>query len=427
LLENAFFEETEEIMSSLKHWIWLSSIDGLGAVSALKILNRFGNAADVYKATTNEFREIPGLKTAQISQLAEKDLSKANKILALCEQIGCSILTINDSNYPERLKNIYDPPLVLYLKGRLPVIDDEAAVAIVGTRRCTPYGVKTAEELGNKLAKSGFVIVTGLAKGIDTAAARGALRAGGRVVGVIGTGVDVVYPAENKSVFEDVLKDGAIVSEYPPKTLGHKTHFPARNRIISGLSLGVAVLESPKRSGALITAARALEQNREVFAMPGNVDAVSCAGSNLLLREGAIPVLSADDIISEYIEKFPDKIILADENTSTAKNIEDNSFTSELRPRREKELKRAESENCVDNMRLVEYIDLGKIIDTLSGDEKAVAEVIGIDDSVHIDEIITQTELSASQVLAALTMLELQGIAQNTGGNCFILKASNSE
>jgi DNA processing protein len=403
-------------MSSLKYWVWLSSVSGVGSVTVTKLLERFGTPDKVYNARAEELREVPGLKTAEISLLLRKDLEAANKILARCSELGCHTITPQDSNYPDRLRNIYAPPIVLYVRGRLPIVDDEAAIAIVGTRKCTPYGLSTAEELGYTLAGHGMLVVTGLARGIDTAAARGALRAGGQVIGVIGSGVNIIYPPENAGLFNDIAASGAVVSEYPPDTPAIRANFPARNRIISGLSLGVAVLESPAKSGALITAARALEQNRDVFAMPGNVDAKTCAGSNALLREGAIPVLSAKDIIAEYAELFPDKIVQREKNDMEEKP--DEYGFADLMANTDNS-KRKSNKIVVDNEPSVDYI-LMKLVENLVGDERTVAETIGLD-NLHVDEIIVKSGLSASQTLTTLTMLEIKGLAENQGGNYFKL------
>ena len=371
-------------MSSLKYWIWLSTRSGIGAARSTRLLEFFGSPDKIYDASDRDYLDIAGIKAADIKQLMQKDLKIADNILSSCSQIGCRVLTIQDSDYPDRLRNIYDPPLVLYVKGNLPRIDDEPVVGVVGTRKCTPYGVKTAESVGYNLSRNGIVIVTGLALGIDTAATQGALRGSTHVIGVIGSGNDVIYPPENKKLFEDVAGFGAVITEYPPGTSAIQGHFPARNRIISGLSLGIAVIEAPKKSGALITASRALEQGRDVFALPGNVDARTCEGSNALLREGAIPFMTADDIIEEYIELYPDKIQVSDE---------------------------VDPENSFDNTTKVDYIDLGTLIDKLDGDEKIIAQSIGFR-SLHIDEIITDTGLYAQDVLTALTMLELSGFVR---------------
>ena len=256
------------IASMLKYWIWLSSLPGVGAKKAGRLLDLFGSPENVYFARDNEYREVTGLNTADVDKLSKKSLAGVQKTLKTCEENGYRIVTIQDAEYPERLRNIYDPPILFYVRGRLPPIDEEVAVAIVGTRNCTPYGLKASERIAYEISKARGLIVTGLARGIDSAAAKGALRAGGRVLGVIGSGLDVCYPPENKILFHDVAAVGAIISEYPPGTDAARVHFPARNRILSGVSVGVTVIEAPKKSGALITAARALEQGRDVFALP---------------------------------------------------------------------------------------------------------------------------------------------------------------
>ena len=392
-------------MSALKYWIWLSNISGIGSVTAALLIRHFGSPEKVYMAQEREYRQVEGIRTPDIAKLASKNVDETNSILASCAEMGIRILTIQDAEYPDRLRNIYDPPIVLYVRGKLPLIDEEAVVGVVGTRNCTPYGIGAAENIGYELSRHGLVVSTGLARGIDSAVTLGALRAGGRVIGVIGSGPDIVYPPGNEALFEDVVSTGVILSEYPPGTPAHKTHFPARNRIISGISLGVAVVEAPMRSGALITASRALEQGRDVFTLPGNIDARSCEGSNALLREGAIPILSADDIISEYAELFPDKINLVLERPATDEDTGGREQTA-VNYGNAAAGNRGNTKKEIDNILTVEYIDLDKILSKLSGDEKAVAQVIG-NEAQHIDDIIVKSALSAQRVLSALTMLEI--------------------
>jgi DNA processing protein len=311
-----------------------------------------------------------------------------NSILNECKRNNIRILTINDSDYPERLRNIYDPPKVLYLKGILPNIDDEPIVAVVGTRNCTPYGMRNTEKICYELSKNGMIVSTGLALGIDTAAVQGGLKGGRPVIAVIGTGVDVPYPTRNKQLYKEIIKNGVIISEYPPGTPALPHHFPQRNRIVSGISLGVAVIEAPAKSGALITTDRALEQGRDIFALPGNIDLKTCEGSNMLLRQGAIPFMSADDIIDEYIDMYSDKL-------------------TKTYPRETIYVKKQ-----FDNRQAVDYIDKGsileKIIFNLDGDEKNIVSTIG-EFNLHIDDIILSTGLETQKVSAALTMLELNG------------------
>jgi len=367
-------------MSALKYWVWLSSI-GVAPAKAKELLSHLGSVENIYYAGRADYLDIAGIKPADVEKLMCKDFEKTNAILASCDELGCRVLALQDSEYPDRLRNIYDSPLVLYLRGKLPLVDDEPVVGVVGTRKCTPYGITVAENVSYGMSKSGIIVSTGLARGVDTAAIRGALRGGSSVIGVIGAGVDVVYPPENKSIYDDVASAGAIISEYPPGTQPLPHHFPARNRIISGVSLGVAVIEAPKRSGALITASRALEQGRDVFSLPGNVDAAACAGSNALLREGAIAFMSEKDIIDEYIDLYPDKITLPD---------------------------KIETKNSFDNTSKVDYIDLGNLLEKLDGDERSIVESIGLK-SLHCEEIMCDTGFPAQKVLACLTMLELGG------------------
>ena len=408
-------------MSSLKYWVWLSSVSGIGAVAAGKLLAHFGSPDKVFFAGAHEYGVVEGITRAEIKQLMNKDLALTNEILSSCAEIGCRIMTIRDAEYPDRLRNTYDPPILLYIRGKLPVIDDEAAIAVVGTRNCSPYGIAAAETISYTLARHGLLVVTGLARGIDTAAALGALRGGGKVVAVIGSGVDVVYPPENGPLFEDVARSGAILSEYPPGSPASAGHFPARNRILSGLSLGVAVLEAPKKSGALITASSALEQGRDVFAMPGNVDAKYSEGSNLLLREGAIPLLSAANIIDEYAELFPDKIILEADLTLLDQRAGERLMKSSRGAGRNDENdEKSDDKKEIDNTSGVEYIDLNIILNELSGDEKTVAESIGLS-VLQVDEIIVKTGLPASQVLTALTILGVRGYVKRSSGSYYSL------
>jgi len=405
-------------MRSLKYWVWLSSISGVGAITSMRLIKHFGDPEKVFYAKRLDFDTIEGVSARELGGVFEKSLDKANKVLASCEELGIKVVTFYDKLYPDRLRNIYDPPPVLYVSGNMPYIDDEPIVSIVGTRDCTPYGISCANGISRELARSGIIVATGLALGVDTAAAVGALSSGGKVIGIVGSGHGIIYPPENKELFGDVENFGAIISEYPPHTPAVRWHFPARNRLLAGISLGVAVIEAPKRSGALITASRALEQGRDVFALPGNVDAVSCVGSNALLRDGAIPILSADDIISEYIDLFPNKIsrVPLDDashigNTYEKKHVYKSDLTASTKPKSKKE---------IDNTSVVDYIDVDMIIDSLEGNARIIAEYIG-SNAAHIDEIIMGTALSPSQVLSEITMLEIKGIITASSGKNYSL------
>ena len=256
-------------MAGLKYWVWLNECRGLTNRSRALLLDHFGSPEDVYYADEAEYALVEGLSKKQIELLADKSADGADKILGDCQRLGLRILTMQDADYPARLRGFFEPPCLLYVKGTLPAFDEEVAVAMVGTRACTPYGTQSAEKIAYGLAKQGALVVSGAARGIDSAAHRGALRAGGVTVAALGNGLDVVYPEENAGLYRDIAATGALLSEYPPGTAAEGWHFPIRNRIISGLCLATVVVEAPlERSGALITANTALEQGRDVFAVP---------------------------------------------------------------------------------------------------------------------------------------------------------------
>lgn len=402
-------------MASLKYWVWLSARPGLGAAAKLRLLEWFGAPEHIFFADEKDYADVPGLSRSDVSSLLDKSLFAAGKTLDECVERGYRIVTMNDGEYPVRLRNISDPPVVLYIRGRLPVMDEEAAVAVVGTRSCTLYGIKAAERLGYGLARHGCLVVSGLARGIDTAAAMGALRAGGRVVGVAGSGLDVVYPPENEQLFEDVAAVGAVISEYPPGTPAAGEHFPRRNRILSGVSAGVVVVEAPLKSGALITAEYALEQGRDVFSVPGNIDAPSCEGSNRLLREGAVPVTSGREVAEEYAALYPGKIQLDRKKVPLGeRRAEKLAEAVGVKKRRNTTKKEIDKDNCV------AYIDLVKLRESLGADEFKVISAVG-PGLRHVDEIIASTGLNPHAVLSALTMLELDGYVEQTRGKYFKL------
>ena len=241
-------------MAGLKYWVWLSEVKGLTNRSKLLLLDHFGSPENIYYADEDEYRLVEGIEPRQIALLAEKSMEDADRILGACSRLGLRLLTMQDADYPVRLRNIFEPPCLLYVKGNLPTIDEEVAVAMVGTRKASPYGIEAAEKIAYGLSRQGAVVISGAAAGVDSASHRGALRAGGKTIAVLGCGLDVVYPAENAWLYRDIAASGALISEYPPGTAAEAWHFPVRNRIISGLSLATVVVEAPEKSGALITA-----------------------------------------------------------------------------------------------------------------------------------------------------------------------------
>lgn len=382
----------------LKYWVWLCELPGLTNQSRLALLRHFGTPEDVFCAVPEEILLTPGLSREQAALLEDHDLSAADRILADCQRLNLDILTIQDAEYPSRLKNIYDPPCLLYVKGRLPVVDEEAAVAVVGTRvkTCTPYGIASAEKLSFGLASCGAVVVSGLASGIDSAAARGALRGGGRVIGVLGNGLDVIYPPENRYLYEDVAAAGALLSEYPPGSEPEGRHFPVRNRILSGLSVAVLVVEAPERSGALITAETALEQGRDVFAVPGPIDSKASVGCNRLLRDGAGTVTEAWDLLREYEHRFPDKL--------HPEGVRRHPVVLGYQARQQAAAKPVPPSLSLSHNDLSLTDDQIKLLKVLTEEPQLV------------DDLIECTGIPTRRVLSALTVLELEHLVEQHSG-----------
>ncbi len=401
----------------LKYWTWLSCLTSLRPKAKNLAYEYFESIEELFFADEDMLKQIEGLTPREISLLADKKLENAIKTLDFCANNDIKILTIKDSLYPSRLKNIYDPPLVLYILGNLPDIDEEVAIGIVGTRKATPYGLKMATNLGYEITRGGGFIISGLAEGIDSAGAMGALRASGKCVGVLGTGINEVYPRFNGRLFEDVRNLGAIISEYPPNAPYQPSNFPVRNRIISGLSVGVLVIEAPAKSGALITAERAMEQGRDVFVVPGNVDAPNSAGSNLLLRDFAKPVMSGNDILCEYEGLYPHRMKAYGRKTEVEiPQYRDADEQKSSKSGGKKRKKSSENEKDIDNSSEVEYIDLKEQLKDLSEKQLEIVRILS-DGEKYADEIIEITGISASDVMSELTMLEILGIITSEGFN----------
>ncbi|MBM6851837.1 DNA-protecting protein DprA [Oscillibacter valericigenes] len=383
-------------MSALKYWLWLTELPGLTNQTRLALLRHFPTPEDVYYADPEEVLLTEGITREQAKLLEDKDCSGADRILADCQRLDLDLLTIQDAGYPNRLRNIYDPPCLLYVRGRLPAFDDEASIAVVGTRDCTPYGVSCAEKLGYGLAAGGAVVVSGLARGVDSAALRGALRAGGTVTAVLGNGLDVVYPPENQYLYEDVAAAGALISEYPPGTPPEAKHFPVRNRIMSGLCLGTLVVEAPARSGALITAGTALEQGRDVFAVPGPIDAPASVGCNRLIRDGAGLVSDAWDILGEYEPRFPDKLRREGARETPAVLGYQARQKTEPKP-------------------VPPSVSLSHNDYSLTDDQICLLRAL-TEEPMLVDDLIELTDIPTRRVLSALTVLEIEHLVTQHSG-----------
>lgn len=421
-------------MSTLKYWVWLSALSELQPKTRFGLINAFEDPENVYFADEKQLSEHYGLSDTERSIIADKSLKRANEILEKCHQDGITIMTLRDASYPRRLHSIFDPPIVLYVKGRLPAMDEQAAIGIVGTRRATPYGMKMSRKMGFEISKGGGLVVTGLAGGVDSAAAEGALRAGGPCIGVLGCAIDEVYPAWNETLFSDVAATGALVSEYPQGTPGAGRFFPERNRIISGLSVGVTIIEAPVRSGALITASRALDQGREVFAVPGNADAPNCTGSNKLIRDGAQLVTCGWEVLQEFEEQFPEKLRRPDPKKLDISHEKESdaalqaAFPKQVRPQKHPEqtgkgfamLRVQTGRKRIDNKNRREYIDLKEQLSSLTETQLKIVSVMD-ESGKHVDDIIDLSGLNASTVLSELTILQIKGVVTQESGKRFTL------
>lgn len=397
-------------MAALKYWVWLTTLPGLGQRTKLQLLEHFASPEEIYFAPEEELLLAEGVTKAQCTLLADKSLDRAEKVLEDCAKDGQFLLTMDDAAYPARLRNIYDPPLLLYGKGSLPLFDEEVAVTVVGTRSCTPYGVKAASELGYELAKQGALLVSGMAKGIDGEALRGALRAGGFTAAVLGGGADVVYPAANRRLYEDIAATGVILSEYPPGTEPRGEHFPVRNRLLSALSVATLVVEAPERSGALITAATALEQGREVFAVPGPFDAPMSRGCNGLIREGAGLVCEAWDVLSFYESRYPHKLrLLRAKLPPLPKGAPETESGEPAKPVEEAPPAPA-----------LPVLDISQDPGGLTDDQIAVLSVLHTDIPTLTDDAAILADLPVRRVLSALTVLEIDGYVCRQGARSFL-------
>lgn len=413
----------------LKHWIWLAHRSGVSDRLKTALLEHFSDPEAIYYADSGAYDHVEGLTSEAKKSLQEKDLIPAEEILDRCARKKLNILTIQDAQYPNKLKNIPDPPVVLYYKGQLPDWDDFPVIGIVGTRKASTYGLQTAKRMGYQIGKCGGVVVSGMAYGIDGLAMSGALTAGAVTVGVLGCGADIVYPLSNRALFRDVESYGCILSEFPPGTQPAKWTFPRRNRIISGLSNGVLVVEAPERSGALITARLAAEQGRDVFAVPGNVDQSGCLGSNRLLKDGAMVAMDGWDVIGEYEALYPGKIRkdtrpshmhVYPQEVAAEKREEKVAQKPEI-PKKKSPLQRTTEKIIIDIGEPSPYSDVNKAPPKLSEEEQKVYDALRNGPRL-VDDVIAETGLTTGKILGLLTMMELKGHIKRLPGKQITLK-----
>ncbi len=291
-------------------WVWLAEALGAGSRVFRRLITFYDSPYEIFHAEESEIERIPDLSARVQKALSDKSLQRATEIVESCERNGIGILTWGDADYPRILREIQSPPCVLYYLGELPDWNDRLCIGMVGTRRMSAYGLRTAYKISYELARAGAITVSGMAAGIDGVCAAAAMAAGGRTVAFLGCGVDIVYPSHHRSLYREIARQGTVVSEYPPATRPASYHFPLRNRLISGISQGTVVVEAGFGSGSLITAKEADLQGRDLFAVPANVGSRGAEGTNGLIRDGATPVLSTEDVLEPYRYLFSDTLDL---------------------------------------------------------------------------------------------------------------------
>lgn len=424
-------------MNPLVYWVWLSLRCGAGSELGTYLLNHFKTPQDVYEASEETLRTVEGIDGNILSALLDRDLTYPEQIVEYCERVNVGIMTVNSNIYPERLRSIHGKPIVLYYRGKIPDIDDNVLIACVGMRKCSDLGKQTAYQLGTDLAHAGAIVVSGMALGIDTAVMRGAIDAGGHTIAVLGCGIDRVYPPENKELMEKIAETGTIITEYAPGTGPLGKHFPVRNRILSGLCQGTAVVEADGKSGSLITARYAVRQGRDIFAFPGNAGDPHAEGTNMMIKNGATLVTCAYDVLSDYELLYPHRIFT--ENISMSKYKRKVASPTEeifrekaqgiLRfehtgkkqtPKKEKTaVNRLEPDFPLPEKKKAPERDTSGLEDY----EKTVLSVIY--DVMSVEEISsrlaekTGSPTDTGRLLGALTMLEISGLLEALPGGSF--------
>ncbi|MEJ2156401.1 MAG: DNA-processing protein DprA [Desulfobacteraceae bacterium] len=366
-------------MDDLLPWLTLKSVPGIGNLLFLRLVNHFGSPRQVLAAPVASLEQVPGISHRMaVAITRQRPSSEMRQEIERCRQNGFHIISLHDDRYPALLRHIPDPPPVLYCHGRME--GTACHIAVVGSRKATGYGLSNARQLSQGLAARGVTVVSGMARGIDTAAHTGALLGGGRTVAVLGSGLERIYPRENRKLFQRIAESGAVVSEFPLDAGPEAHHFPQRNRIISGMSLGTLVVEAAKRSGALITARLAAEQGREVFAVPGSIQAAMARGAHDLIRQGATLVEAAEDIIKEVAPQI---------------GLKENS------------------------MQTVDKVEGGAVASfSLSGSQQQIWDAIG-PYPIHIDDLSRCCGLDMSELSAVLCQLELKGAVRQEAGKFF--------
>ncbi len=405
-------------MQQLRYWIWLSQLN-ISPKARSAVLQAFETPEAAFRAESGCFRHRAGISAREAEALEARDLSGVEGVLAACEEQELRVLTYADGDYPERLRQIFAPPAVLYVKGELPPLDTLPVVSVIGTRKASPYGVKMGERLARQISLCGGLVVSLLSQGVDEAAARGALRAGKACVGVLGT----PHEACRLRIAEDIASFGALLSEYAPGTECSRHFFRERNRVAAGISDGVVVIEAPEKSGTRFFVADAVEQGKDVFAVPGNADAENAAGTLALLKEGAKLVTCGKEVMEEYVTRYPGKVDpeaadILPENTEPAEAAAAGRATAQPEAQA-----KAEAASEADTGTKP---DIREQLAMLTEDQLKI--VASIDSSsTHVDDIVERSGLGIARVLAQLTVLEIKGYVRREAGRRFSLNISTEK
>lgn len=383
------------IMTDLDFWLWLSLKKRMSASKMERLLNIFGTPKKIFDMSKQELSLYKALDRRTVAALSDKSLDRVYEVKEQCRKHGISILTYDSEYYPKNLRNIYAPPYVLYVKSAKKInLNEYIRIAMVGNRIATEYGKSVARKFARELAGNSIVVVSGMAEGIDAASHRGALDAGGITVGVMGCGLDRAYPSIHAELMQKIIETGIAISEYPPGAAPDKFHFPERNRIISGISQGTLVVEAPKRSGSLITANYAIDQDRDLFAVPGDITKERSEGTNNLLKEYALPVTSAKDIVDHYSFEYTE--------IAEIKKLQ-----------REKGIETKKEEK-------VNKISDNEFLKGLTDEEKHIITKLS-DTPINFEKLQNVTELPADKLTSLITMLEIKGKIKTHPGKNFTL------
>ncbi len=375
--------QTPNNSNALRYWLALAFAESIGPITAKKLLAAFRTPENIFKAPSKELQAVGDIKESRARAITKFDSwDLVDLELDKMEQSGVIALTFADSEYPESLRQIDDAPVLLYMKGRI-INEDRFSIGIVGSRKMSMYGKMMAETFASELAAKGLTIISGLARGIDTTAHKGALQAGGRSIAVLGCGIDTVYPPENEQLIEELAQNGAVISEFPLGTPPNRENFPRRNRLISGLSLGVLIVEAAAGSGSLITASYALEQGKDIFAVPGGITSMNSVGTNALIKKGAKLVQTVDDILLELTPVLKG-LLRAGQQKKGAGMITDLSGLE------------------------------------ISNEEKAICNALGSEPR-HIDMISRETGMAPQKLLGIMLGLELKGVVRQAEGKRFYI------